>query len=102
MNEPRIHFGMNCASISCPKLLNEAFTADKLDAQLNEVTKGFINSNKNTITHHYVELSSIFNWFGNNFFDGELIKYINPNSEVPIASASEIGFKEYKRNITET
>lgn len=99
MNEPRIHFAINCASISCPKLLNEAFTAANLDAQLTEVTQGFINSNKNTISHRKVELSSIFNWFKNDFFDGELIKYINQYSEVPIASSSKIGYKEYNWNL---
>jgi hypothetical protein len=30
MNEPRIHFAINCASVSCPELLNEAFTESKL------------------------------------------------------------------------
>lgn len=29
MNEPRIHFALNCASVSCPKLLNEAYSAKK-------------------------------------------------------------------------
>ena len=34
MNEPRIHFAINCASVSCPKLLNEAFNSLKLEQQL--------------------------------------------------------------------
>ena len=37
MNEPRIHFAINCASYSCPKLLNEAFTASRIDEQLEQV-----------------------------------------------------------------
>lgn len=101
MNEPRIHFAINCASISCPKLLNEAFTADKLDGQLDQVASGFINSDKNTITQAKLELSSIFNWFGNDFFDGNLIKYINQYANVPIAPGSEIGFKEYDWRLNE-
>jgi hypothetical protein len=34
MNEPRIHFAINCASFSCPNLLNEAYTEAKLNQQL--------------------------------------------------------------------
>mgnify|MGYP000443688800 CR=1 FL=1 len=34
-NDPRIHFALVCASVSCPILLNEAYIAEKLDDQLN-------------------------------------------------------------------
>ena len=39
--EPRIHFAVNCASLSCPPLRNEAFTASQLDEQLSDQTKFF-------------------------------------------------------------
>lgn len=42
MNEPRIHFAINCASFSCPNLLNEVFLPETLDKQLEAVTKSFI------------------------------------------------------------
>ena len=42
MNEPRIHFAIVCASVSCPKLQNEAFIASKLEAQLTNATKEFL------------------------------------------------------------
>lgn len=99
MNEPRIHFAINCASGSCPKLLNEAFTADKLDGQLNTVTLGFINSDNNTITQDKVELSRIFKWFKNDFFDGNLTKYINQYSDVTISPESKIRYQEYDWNL---
>jgi len=38
-SDPRIHFAINCASQSCPRLLNEAFTPEKIELQLNEQTK---------------------------------------------------------------
>ena len=60
MNEPRIHFAINCASISCPNLLNEAFTASKIEAQLERTTKAFINSDKNKISASNVKISEIF------------------------------------------
>ena len=47
MDEPRIHFAINCASVSCPRLLDEAFTAEKLEGQLDRLTREFLNSDKN-------------------------------------------------------
>jgi hypothetical protein len=39
-NEPRIHFAINCASYSCPRLSQEAYTATKLEAQLTTAARG--------------------------------------------------------------
>ena len=67
-NEPRIHFAINCASISCPKLRTEAFTAQKLEAQLEEQTTDFINNpDKNSINDKETKLSKIFDWFQSDF-----------------------------------
>ena len=66
MNEPRIHFAINCASFSCPPLLNEAFTEEKLEAQLTQVTKTFLaDSKRNTISENELEISKIFKWLRN-------------------------------------
>ena len=63
MNEPRIHFAINCASFSCPKLLNEAYTEDKLEKQLHRAANDFINDpSRNIISENKVELSEIFKW----------------------------------------
>ena len=51
MNEPRIHFAIVCASVSCPKLQNTAFTASNLDAQLTNATKEFLaDTSKNELS----------------------------------------------------
>ena len=48
--EPRIHFAVNCASIGCPSLYQEAFVASRIDKQLEVATKLFLNNkNKNKI-----------------------------------------------------
>lgn len=99
MNEPRIHFAINCASGSCPKLLNEAFTADRLDDQLNTVTKEFINSKNNTIGKERLELSKIFKWYKGDFMDGDLVTYINQYTNVTIDSKAKINYKEYDWNL---
>ena len=33
-DDPRIHFAVNCASIGCPMLREEAYVPERLDAQL--------------------------------------------------------------------
>jgi hypothetical protein len=40
--EPRIHFAVNCASVGCPALRPEAYTAARLDAQLADATRRFL------------------------------------------------------------
>ena len=83
MNEPRIHFAINCASFSCPPLLNEAFTAEKLEQQLTQVTKVFLaDSKRNTITQDKLEISKIFKWFSKDFKqNGSLIDFLNQYSD---------------------
>ena len=102
MNEPRIHFAINCASISCPKLLNEAYTAAKMEEQLERVTRDFINSDKNEISENSAKLSSIFDWYKKDFKeDGSVIDYINKYSETRIKSGAAISYKEYDWNLNE-
>lgn len=80
-NEPRIHFAIVCASISCPKLISEAYTAAKLEQQLNDNAKAFINnSEKNdlNINKKTIRVSKIFDWFDKDFekYSGSVPKYI--------------------------
>lgn len=46
MGEPRIHLAIVCASVSCPDLRTEPYTAKKLDSQLDEQVRLFLNNNK--------------------------------------------------------
>jgi hypothetical protein len=104
MNEPRIHFAINCASISCPNLLNEAYTAAKINEQLNRATQEFINSSKNDINPNNPQLSSIFDWYRKDFVvDGEqnVIDYINQFSNTKISRDATIDYKEYNWNLNE-
>ena len=66
-NEPRIHVALVCAAMSCPPLRNEPYTAEKLDAQLDDQTRKFLESPhglKIDREENIVYLSSIFKWFG--------------------------------------
>ncbi|MEM7575544.1 MAG: DUF547 domain-containing protein [Bacteroidota bacterium] len=67
-SEPRIHFAINCASISCPVLRREAFEADRLDQQLNDQARQFLqDSSKNQVSARETKLSKIFSWFQSDF-----------------------------------
>lgn len=104
MNEPRIHFAINCASISCPKLINEAYTAAKINEQLDQVTKEFINSNKNTITANNPKVSSIFDWYKKDYISEEtptVIDYINQYSTTKINPGATLQYKEYNWDLNE-
>ena len=79
--DPRIHFAINCASLSCPKLSNHAYQAEKLDSQLDKSTKDFINDpnhNKFNSKLNIANLSKIFDWFENDFskHSGSVQKYV--------------------------
>lgn len=102
-NEPRIHFAINCASVSCPILLNEAFTGAKVRQQLNDRAIYFINnSKKNQLEEKSVKLSGIFNWFEADFIkNGSVIDFLNQYSKVKIQSNATIEFLPYDWNLNE-
>ncbi|MEM6686849.1 MAG: DUF547 domain-containing protein [Bacteroidota bacterium] len=103
MNEPRIHFAINCASFSCPPLLNEAFTAEKLEEQLTQVTKAFLaDSQRNTITPDAIKISKIFKWFAKDFKEnGSLIDFLNQYSDVKIHKNAKKKYKDYDWTLNE-
>ncbi len=69
--EPRIHFAIVCASISCPNLRNEAFIAAQIDTQLDEQLHSFIADMDKGVSidadRKRIKLSKIFSWFGEDF-----------------------------------
>lgn len=102
-DEPRIHFAINCASVSCPPLLNEAFVAEKIESQLTKVTTSFINdSSRNKITSDQAQISSIFSWFKGDFIKkGTLIDFLNTYSKVKLKSSAKISHLDYNWNLNE-
>jgi hypothetical protein len=70
-NEPRVHAAVNCASIGCPALRHEAFTAAKLELQLEDGMLRFIGDRtRNRVEGDKVLASSIFKWFREDFEKG--------------------------------
>lgn len=72
-DEPRIHFALNCASVGCPMLREEAYVATRLDAQLESSTRRFLGDrtrNRYDPAAGRLELSSIFDWYKGDFEKG--------------------------------
>lgn len=70
MGEPRIHFAIVCASIGCPRLLDEAYVPEKIDEQLTTNAKHFFSKRQNfryDAAEKRFYLSEILNWFGEDF-----------------------------------
>lgn len=72
-DDPRIHAAVVCASIGCPMLRAEAFTAEKLDAQLADGMRRFLadsSRNRFDAANGKLQVSKIFDWYGKDFEKG--------------------------------
>ncbi len=69
LGEPRIHFAIVCASVSCPDLRDTPYTAAKINSQLDEQAKKFLaNADKGLrVDKESIHVSKIFDWFGKDF-----------------------------------
>ena len=103
MDEPRIHFAIVCASFSCPKLQNEAFTASNLETQLAEATREFLaDSKRNSISTDELRLSKIFKWFDKDFKqNGSLINFINQYTDVTISEKAKVRYMDYNWDLND-
>jgi hypothetical protein len=71
LDEPRIHFAIVCASVSCPDLRAEAYRADRLEAQLADQTRRFLaNPGKGLrfdAAARRLRVTKLFEWFADDF-----------------------------------
>lgn len=109
-SEPRIHFALVCAALSCPQLRHEPYTADKLDWQLDEQAKRFLSSSgKNFVDHpeKKIFLSSIFTWFKDDFTkEGNTLQnyvypYLENGSSESNAQDYDVEFLDYNWQLNE-
>lgn len=106
LGESRIHFAIVCASQSCPVLRDEAYTRARLDQQLDDAARLFINDprrNRFEIDSKKAEISSIFDWFEEDFdadvgsVQGYLAKYIEDQAIARLLSRKQftVNFLDY-------
>lgn len=96
--EPRIHFAINCAARSCPRLANFAYRAEQIEAQLEQATRDFVNGDKNRLRPDRVQLSKILSWYWLDFrkhYDSR-IDFLNAYSEnTTISPSATVAFLDY-------
>jgi hypothetical protein len=94
--DPRIHFAICDGHVSDPKLLNKAYTAKSLNADLDLVTKRFINNlSKNEIKEKKVIIAKLFETYALDFKskDVTVIDFINKYSKIQISPKAKIEYK---------
>ena len=97
--DPRIHAAINCASFSCPLLRNEAYYASRLDEQLNDAMRRFVNdSERNQLDKSNIKISKIFSWFAGDFkLNGSsVVDYLNKYAKKRVQQNAKIDFLDYQ------
>ncbi|MEH6470573.1 MAG: DUF547 domain-containing protein [Halopseudomonas sp.] len=100
LGEPRVHFAIVCASLSCPDLRDEPYKAGQLQQQLEHQAGDFIgNPSKGVqVRANGVYLSKIFDWFEDDFGGNQaLIKRLNGYLESPINRVD--GYLDYNWSV---
>ena len=66
--DARIHFAVNCASVGCPMLREEAYEGERLQAQLDAQAERFLRDrSRNRVEGGVLRVSKIFDWFEGDF-----------------------------------
>lgn len=102
--DARVHAAINCASYSCPRLRTEAYTAAKLEAQLDDAMRSFINDPlRNKVSPKKAEISEIFNWFGGDFKRdaGSVRSFLKKYAKAGIREDTPVSYIDYDWRLNE-
>ena len=100
LGDPRVHFALNCMSVSCPQLPRVPFTANSVQRQLDAETRRFFADARNICVDHArqtVEVSAILDFYTEDFLakDPSLIAYINRYRNDQIPESYTVEFIDY-------
>jgi hypothetical protein len=113
-DEPRIHFVVVCAAASCPRLRQEALTADSLERQLESATREFVSSatrlestagEEGQEPRPVVVTSKLFDWFDTDFRQAKgsvrayLSAYVTDEVQSALQNDADITFRSYDWSI---
>ena len=99
--EPRMHFALNCASASCPSLLDKAWTAASLNAELDKSAAAFLNANKYGVEvsngGKTAAISKIFDWYAGDFggAGAGVLAFINKYRKPPLPADVKVSVQDY-------
>lgn len=100
----RLHAAVNCASFSCPPLRAEAYTAARLESQLDDSMRRFVNDPlRNRVSADKAELSAIFSWFSGDFKKdaGSVRAFVNKFAETPMNADAKVSHLDYDWSLNE-
>jgi len=102
MGDARIHFAINCASVSCPDLRLESYKSTNLNQQLNEQTMiTLANEGKGLrIENGTIFVSKIFDWFKEDFKGGDIKGWLGDYKEID--QNASIRFMDYDWSLNQT
>jgi hypothetical protein len=101
LNDPRVHFALNCSAVSCPVLPHVPFTADALDAELERETRAFFARPENfsvDAEQRTVWLSELLNFYPEDFIPrpaASLLAYANRYAPRPAPLDFSVRFTPY-------
>lgn len=105
LGEPRIHFAVNCAATSCPRLAAEAYVAERLDAQLDRQVRRFVGDPAHFRLEEgdppTVRVNRVLDWYGGDFGGEEGVKdflagYLPPGDSATVtAPSTRLEYLEY-------
>lgn len=108
LDEPRVHFALNCMVKDCPRLPQEPFLASDLDVQLASAAREFFNQSKHLVRmpeQKRVAVSKILDFYTEDFVSSgesrDLIHYINQFVDEPIPADWTVAFKNYDWTINQ-
>jgi hypothetical protein len=88
--DPRVHYAVNCASIGCPNLRPRAFTAARLEADLDDAARAFVNHPRgvSVLPDGRLRVSSIYQWFREDFGgdDAGVVAHLRRHAAPPLAA----------------
>jgi hypothetical protein len=97
MGEPKIHFALNCASKSCPKLQRQAYESPTLNVQLDQATLAFLtNESLNQIASETYKISKLFKWYKSDFdVEGGVVSFIQNTLKVELNTKIKVDYISY-------
>lgn len=106
LGDPRVHFALNCMSVSCPRLPQSAFTANALDEQLATVTREFVAEKRNVDVDEgrkELRISAIFKFYTKDFLTkaSSLPAYIDRYRLAQVPANYKIVFDDYDWSIND-